>query len=229
MKTKHEIKAEPRKDQGKGASRRLRRSGKVPGVLYGANETASNIQLDHHLALQYTKSEWFFSSILDMDLSGSNKKVLLRDIQRHPFKMQIMHIDFQSISENETIRVRVPLHFLNQEISPAGKKSGVLITHELNEVEVSCLAKDLPEYIEIDLANLNIGDIVHLSDLVLPAGVVIPMLKFGKEHDHAVVLAKELKEEVPAPAAAAAAAPVVAGKAAPAAAAKAPAKEEKKK
>jgi large subunit ribosomal protein L25 len=124
------------------------------------------------------------------------QKVLLRDMQRHPFKQQILHLDFLRINENEEIRVRVPLHFLNQETSPAGKAAGVIIMHEVTEVEVACLPKDLPEYIEVDLADLKVDDIIHLSSLKLPAGTEIPELKLGKEHDITVVSAKLGREEV---------------------------------
>jgi large subunit ribosomal protein L25 len=119
------------------------------------------------------------------------QKVLLRDLQRHPFRPQILHLDFQRVSENEAIHTKVPLHFLNQEKSPAGKTSGVVVTHELNEVEISCLPKDLPEFIAVDLSALKEGDVVHLSELILPAGVSIPELKLGKEHDLAVVIARQ--------------------------------------
>jgi large subunit ribosomal protein L25 len=122
--------------------------------------------------------------------------VLLRDMQRHPYKQIIMHLDFQRVDENQAIRVAVPLHFLNEDKSPAGKAADVVVTHELNEVEVSCLPKDLPEFIEIDLSALAVGDIVHLSELKLPKGVEIPELKLGKEHDVAVVIAKHGKEEI---------------------------------
>jgi large subunit ribosomal protein L25 len=196
MATHHEIKATNRKDEGKGASRRLRHAAKVPAIVYGGHADPVSIQLEHNDVYLASQHEWFYSAILDLNLEGTAQKVLLRDLQRHPFKPQIMHIDFQRVSENEAIRVSVPLHFLNQETSPAGKTSGVVVMHELNEVEISCLPKDLPEFIEVDLAALKEGDVLHLSDLVLPAGVEIPELKLGKEHDVAVVLARQLKEEV---------------------------------
>ncbi|MNV83614.1 50S ribosomal protein L25 [compost metagenome] len=119
-------------------------------------------------------------------------------MQRHPFKQIIMHLDFQRVDANQAIRVAVPLHFLNEDKSPAGKAADVVVTHELNEVEVSCLPKDLPEFIEIDLSELKVGDIVHLSELKLPKGVEIPELKLGKEHDVAIVIAKHGKEEAEA-------------------------------
>ena len=194
----HEIPAEGRKDEGKGASRRLRRSDKVPAIVYGGKEAPQSIQFDHKDVYMASQNEWFYSAILDLKIGGANQKVLLRDMQRHPYKQRLLHLDFQRVNENEALRARVPLHFLNQEKSPAGKTAGILITHELNEVTVSCLPRDLPEYIELDLSELKLGDIVHLSDIKLPAGVELPELKLGKEHDHAVVVAKTVKEEVEA-------------------------------
>ena len=241
MATTHEIPAESRSDEGKGASRRLRHSGKVPAIVYGSSEPPANIQLDHNTVWLASHNEWFYSAILDLALDGKTQKVLLRDLQRHPFKPQLLHLDFQRVDENKAIRIRVPLHFLNQEKSPAGKMAGVLISHALTDVEISCLPKDLPEFISVDLGALNVGDIVHISDLQLPSGVEIPELRLGKEHDAAVVTAQELKVEVEvapvvegaeavagvpgAPVAPAAAA----GAAAPAAAAAAPAKKDEKK
>ena len=243
MATTHEIPAERRSDEGKGASRRLRRAGYVPAVVYGGDLKPVSIQLEHKDVWLASQNEWFYSSILDLSLAGDVQKVLLRDMQRHPFKQLVLHIDFQRVNENEAIRIRVPLHFLNQEKSPAGKKSGVVVTHEMNDVEISCLPKNLPEYIEVDLGSIDVGDIVHLSELKLPEGVEIPELRLGKEHDHAIAVAKEIKEEIEevpvvaegeaaavagaAPAAGAPAAPGAAP-AAPAAGA-APAKKEDKK
>jgi large subunit ribosomal protein L25 len=216
----HEITVERRNDEGKGASRRLRRAGFVPAIVYGGDLKPVSIQISHNTVWHASQNEWFYSSILDLNLGGEVQKVLLRDMQRHPFKQLVLHLDFQRINENEAIRLRVPLHFKNQEVSPAGKASGVVITHELNEVEIACLPKDLPEYIEIDLAELKVGDIIHLSELKLPGGVEIPELRLGKEHDHAVVIAQEVREEAePAPAAEGE------GAAAPAA----PAKKDEKK
>jgi large subunit ribosomal protein L25 len=196
MATQHEIKATGRKDEGKGASRRLRHAAMVPAILYGGHKDPVSIQIEHNDVFLASQHEWFYSAILNLNLDGATEKVLLRDMQRHPFKPQIMHIDFQRISEGEAIRVSVPLHFLNQEKSPAGKISGVLIMHELNDVEISCLPKHLPEFIEVDLIALEEGDIVHLSDLKLPEGVEIPELRFGKEHDVAVVVARKPRQEI---------------------------------
>jgi large subunit ribosomal protein L25 len=209
----HIIKATSRKDEGKGASRRLRRADQVPAILYGGHKDPVSIQLLHNDVYLASQNEWFYSAILDLEMEGGTQKVLLRDMQRHPFKPTIMHIDFQRVSENEAIRVSVPLHFLNQEKSPAGKTSGVVIMHEVNDVEISCLPRDLPEYIEVDLSALKEGDVLHLSDIKLPKGVEIPELKLGKEHDVALVIARQLKEEVePAADAAAPAADVPAAK-----------------
>ena len=196
MATKHEIPAESRKDEGKGASRRLRRASKVPAIVYGNNMEPASIQLDHNTAWLASQHEWFYSAILDLQVEGATQRVLLRDMQRHPFKAQLLHLDFQRIDENKAIRIRVPLHFLNQEKSPAGKMAGVLISHAITELEISVLPKDLPEYIEVDLSELAVGDIVHLSDIKLPQGVEVPELRLGKEHDVAVVTAQEMKEEV---------------------------------
>ena len=195
MATTHEIKVQRREDEGKGASRRLRHAGDVPAIVYGGELKPVSIKLNHNDVWLASQHEWFYSSILDLSLNGDVQKVLLRDIQRHPFKQLIMHLDFQRVNDNETLRTAVPLHFLNEDKSPAGKSSEVVVTHELNEVVVECLPKDLPENIEIDLSALSVGDIVHLSDLKLPAGVEIPELKLGKEHDVAVVIARHGREE----------------------------------
>ncbi len=195
----HVINVERRGDEGKGASRRLRRDGKVPAIVYGGELKPVGIQLDHEKLWLASQNEWFYSSILDLSLEGEVQKVLLRDLQRHPYKQQIMHVDFQRVSENEILRAAVPLHLVNGEKSPAGKIAGVVIMHELTEVSVSCLPKDLPESIEVDLTDLAVGSVVHLSDLKLPPGVEIPQLKLGKEHDVAVVVAKHARvEEEPA-------------------------------
>ena len=219
MATIHEITAERRADQGKGASRRLRRDGKVPAVVYGAGAPAENIQFDHLKLSLAARNEWFSSAILDLLVEGNRQKVLLRDVQKHPVKPQLLHLDFLRIDEAKPIRVHVPIHFVNKEKSPAGKSAGVVISHNLTDVEVACLPKDLPEHIELDLINLELGDILHLSDLKLPAGVEIPELKLGKEYDHTVVSAQAVRAEVEeAPAEGAAEGTAAEGAAAPAAA-----------
>lgn len=194
----HNIKAAGRKDEGKGASRRLRHAGLIPAVIYGGEAAPQSLQLEHEKTWLASQNEWFYSSILDLEVDGKVEKALLRDIQRHPFKQIIMHIDFQRVDENKPLRTSVPLHFLNEEKSPAGKAAEVVVTHELTEVVIECLPRDLPEFLEVDLAELTVGTILHMSDLKLPAGVSIPELKLGKEHDLALVIAKHGKEDAAA-------------------------------
>lgn len=210
MSNTHEIKAQSRKDEGKGASRRLRHAGFVPAVVYGAGQAPQSIQIEHNTILLSAKHEWFFSSVLDLNVDGKVEKVLVRDWQKHPYKLQMLHMDFQRVDQNKAIHLNVPVHFLNQEKSAAAKTSGVVISHNLTEVEVSCLPKDLPEFIELDLTDLKPGDIVHLSQLKLPKGVEIVALHLGADHDIAVVTANAVKEEVEE-------APAAEGEAAPAA------------
>ena len=203
--SEHTLKATGRKVEGKGASRRLRHAASIPAIVYGGKSEPKAIQLDHEKIWLAQQNEWFYSSILTLDIDGKAEPVLLRDIQRHPFKQIIMHLDFQRVDLNAALKASVPLHFIGQEGSPASKSADVVITHELNEVTVSCLPRDLPEFIEIDLSNLKVGDIVHLSDVKLPKGVELPELKLGKEHDVAVVIAKhgrvEAEETAEAPSA----------------------------
>lgn len=191
----HEIKVERREDEGKGASRRLRHAGKIPAIVYGGELKPVSIQIEHETIWLASQNEWFYSSILDLSLNGDVQKVLLRDLQRHPYKQLIMHLDFQRVSDNEALTASVPLHFVNEETSPAGKSPDVVVTHELNEVTISCLPKDLPEFISVDLGALELGQVIHLSEIALPAGVEIPQLKLSKEHDVAVAIAKHAREE----------------------------------
>jgi large subunit ribosomal protein L25 len=190
----HEIKAQSRKDEGKGASRRLRHASFVPAVVYGAGQDPESIQIEHNTILLAAKNEWFFSSVLDLNVDGKVQKVLVRDWQKHPFKQLMMHMDFMRVDESQVIRVNVPLHFLNQDKSPAAKMSGVVVSHNLTEVEVTCLPKNLPEFIELDLGNLKEGDIIHLSQLTLPANVELPALQLGEDYDIAVVTVNQVKE-----------------------------------
>ncbi|MCK9539372.1 50S ribosomal protein L25/general stress protein Ctc [Dokdonella sp.] len=195
MATKHEIKVERRDVEGKGASRRLRRAGMVPAIVYGGDLGPVSIQMAHKDVWHASQNDWFYSSILDLNLGGDVQPVLLRDMQRHPFKQVVLHLDFQRINENEPIRLRVPFQFVNGEISVAGKTAGVVIMHELTDVEISCLPRNLPEGIRVDLAALQPGAIIHLSEITLPEGVEIADLRFGKEYDRAVVVAKEVRAE----------------------------------
>lgn len=191
----HEITVERREGAGRGASRRLRHTGNIPAIVYGGGLDPVSIQLSHEEVWLAQQNEWFYSSILGLSLKGDVQQVLLRDVQRHPAKPRILHLDFQRVMANEAIRVEVPLRFINQEISPAGKTSGVVIMHELTEVEIECLPADLPANIEVDLAELREGDIWHLSGLKLPEGVVIPALKLGGDYDVAMVIARQLAAE----------------------------------
>ena len=193
--SEHIIKATGRSVEGKGASRRLRRADMIPAIVYGGKTAPQPIKLEHEPIWLASQHEWFYASLLNLEIDGKVEQVLLRDLQRHPYKQQIRHLDFQRVDANEALRTRVQLHFVNQEKSPAGKTGGVVVMHELTEVEISCLKKNLPEAIEVDLGNLAVGGVVHLSDLKLPAGVELPALKLGKEHDVAVVVAKHGKEE----------------------------------
>jgi large subunit ribosomal protein L25 len=168
-----EIVAEKRDLQGKGASRRLRREGKVPGILYGAHKEPVAITLDHNELWKQLAHEAFYSHVHTLHLDGASERVVLKDLQRHPFQMQVMHIDLQRVAEDERIAMRVPLHFLNEASSVAVKSAGAVISHLASEVEVECLPRDLPEYIEVDLQHLEVGTILHASDLKLPEGVVL--------------------------------------------------------
>ena len=194
--SEHTIKATGRNVEGKGASRRLRHAAQLPAIVYGGSAAPQPIQIEHEAIWLASQHEWFYSSLLNLDIDGKVEQVLLRDMQRHPYKQLIMHLDFQRVDASQALRTKVQLHFLNQEKSPAGKTGGVIVMHELTEVEISCLPKDLPEAIEVDLSDLAVGAVVHLSDLKLPAGVELPALKLGKEHDVAVVVAKHGKDEV---------------------------------
>jgi large subunit ribosomal protein L25 len=165
------IKAEPRSVQGTGASRRLRRESKVPGVIYGAGKDATPIQLDHKDLWFKLKMEAFHASILDMEVGAEKSQVLLRDYQMHPFKPLILHADFQRVAADRKIHMSVPLHFVNEEISPGVKVAGGLVEHVMKEIEIECLPKDLPEFVEVDLANLQAGHSLHVSALKLPPGV----------------------------------------------------------
>src|SRR5258708_17526315 len=159
-----------REAQGTGASRRLRHQGKVPGILYGGRSEAVNIELDHNPLFHSLKREKFHASVLEMELEGRSERVLLRDFQMHPYRPLVLHIDFQRVAEDQKIHVRVPLHFVGAENSPAVKASGAIIGHVLSDLDISCLPRDLPEFIEVDLSHLTAQDTVHVRDLKLPAG-----------------------------------------------------------
>jgi len=166
-----EIEVTKRTVQGTGASRRLRHSGRVPGILYGAGKDALAIELDHNELFHKLRQESFHASVLNLKLDGEMQPALLRDVQMHPFRAIVLHVDFQRVDVNRKIHMKVPLHFINADISPGVKLSGANISHILNEVEVLCLPADLPEFIEVDLKDLTVGHSLHLSDIKVPAGI----------------------------------------------------------
>ena len=196
-----------RAKQGTGASRRLRNAGKVPGIVYGGEGEPQLIELDHNALWQAIKKEAFHSTVLDMELAGKTAKVLLRDLQIHPFKQKILHIDFQRVSAKQKIHMKIPLHYSGQEESNAVKIDKALVNHILNELEVSCLPADLPEAINIDLSKLEKGATLTLKDIALPKGVE-PVLHGHTAEDTVLVsVVMPAAEEPEAPAADAAAAP----------------------
>ncbi|HEY5602428.1 MAG TPA: 50S ribosomal protein L25/general stress protein Ctc [Gammaproteobacteria bacterium] len=178
---------ETRKDVGKGASRRLRRAGKVPGILYGAGKEVVSLIMDHNEIMHHLEHEAFYSHILNVAVDGKPQKAVLKDVQRHPAKPVIMHVDFLRVSETNKIHMHVPLHFKNADIAPGVKIDGGLVSHLMSSVDIVCLAKDLPEYLEVDLGNMKVGDSLHLSDIKLPQGVEIPALAQGPDHDLPIV------------------------------------------
>ncbi len=166
------ISAVIREDVGKGASRRLRRSGKIPAVLYGGDKEPVALTMDHTEILHATENESFYSSIQEIQVEdGRTQQVVVRDLQRHPFKQQILHMDFMRVLASEVLRISVPLHFVGEEDSPAGKTSGVVIQHQVTDVEIAALPKDLPEFLDVDLSELDAGGSVMLSEISLPEGV----------------------------------------------------------
>jgi large subunit ribosomal protein L25 len=168
-----EFTAFPRTQEGRGASRRMRRAGKAPGIVYGGSAAPQPIELDHNALFHALRNEAFHSSILSMKMDGAASKVLLRDVQMHPFKNEILHVDFQRVEENRRIHMKVPLHFVNEDDSPAVKLSGALVSHVLNEIDITCLPKDLPEFVEVDLGTLAVGQSLHASGVKLPGGVAL--------------------------------------------------------
>ena len=205
MSDSHTIHAEIRADVGKGASRRLRREGKIPAVLYGGDNDAVALTLNHKDILHDAESESFYSSIMDIKVEdGRQQQVVVRDMQRHPYKLRIMHVDFMRVSETEVLRISIPFHFVGEEDSPAGKTSGVVIQHQMTEVEIAALPKDLPEYIEVDLSGLDAGDAVMLSEIKAPEGVEIPQLLLEEVTDVMVANAIHISEDQGTGAAAAA-------------------------
>ncbi len=181
------LNAEIREDVGKGASRRLRHQGKIPAVIYGGKKDPATLTLEHEPLRHAADSEAFYSSILEIKVAdGRKQKVVVRDVQHHPYKAQIMHLDFLRVSAQEILRMSVPIHYTGEELSEAGKASGVVIQHLVTEVEIAALPANLPEYLDVDLSELEIGDVVMLSDIKMPEGVEIVALS-GDEPDDAMI------------------------------------------
>ncbi|NKN32176.1 50S ribosomal protein L25/general stress protein Ctc [Marichromatium bheemlicum] len=172
--------AQPRETVGKGASRRLRRAGEVPAIVYGGHQEPQMVTVSHNEMLKHLEHEAFYSHVLNLTIGEETSTVVLKDLQRHPAKPFILHVDFQRVTQDEQLRMSVPLHFLNEE-ECVGVKAGGQIARSLTEVEVSCLPKDLPEFVEVDMAAMEIGAIVHLSELALPAGVELAHAAAGDE------------------------------------------------
>ena len=180
-----EFVAESRGQSGKSAAKRARRTGNVPAVIYGGHGEPQMLVLSHNEVIKHLAHEAVYSHVLDINVDGKTEKAVLKGVQRHPAKFQVLHMDFLRVTMSEALKVHVPLHFINEQTSVGGKKGGI-VAHAMIDVEVSCLPSALPDYIEVDLSGLDIGESVHLSDIVLPAGVEIVALAQGPEHDHPV-------------------------------------------
>jgi large subunit ribosomal protein L25 len=202
-----EISARKREAQGTGASRRLRRMGRVPGILYGGEQGPVNIELDHQALYLNLRNERFHASILTLDVAGTKEQVLLRSVNMHPYRPQVQHVDFQRVQKNKKLHMKVPLHFANAEKSPGVKDQGGVVSHVLNELDITCFPDDLPEYIEVDLGNLSVGNSIHARELKLPKGVELALKKDENPVVATVVVPQLITEEEEAAAAAAAVAP----------------------
>jgi large subunit ribosomal protein L25 len=199
---KIEVTAFPRAQQGSSASRRLRVAGRVPGIVYGADKAAQNVELEHKALLRNLGLEAFHASILDMTLNGEKFQALLRDYQMHPWKKQVVHVDFQRVDKNRKIHMRVPLHFVNGEIAPGVKTGGGVVQHTLNAIDIQCLPDDLPAYIEVDLKDMELNDTLHVMELAMPKGVEpVSKLKLENPSVVSVHVPKEIviEEEAAAP------------------------------
>ncbi|HEX4376919.1 MAG TPA: 50S ribosomal protein L25/general stress protein Ctc [Steroidobacteraceae bacterium] len=220
MRTTYQIGADSRHDQGKGASRRLRRAGKVPAVIYGGKDQPQNVTLDHQQLLTVIDKEKFYSSIINLNLDSKPLPAIVRDVQMHPAKNAVVHVDFQRVEENEVLKIHLPIHFKGEAVSPGVKLQGGIVSHLIQDIEVNCLPKDLPDFLELDLSAMNLNDSKHVGDIPLPSGVTIPELA---HRNRPVVSVHSPRVAEPEPEAAAAAEGAAAGPAAGAAAAAAPA------
>ena len=171
------VEAEPRVAQGTGASRRLRRTGKIPAIIYGGNDGPQNITISHNELLKQLKVEAFYAHILTIELEGKKVQAVLKDLQRHPVRDEVYHADFQRVVADQMLRKSVPLHFIGEDVAPGIKLGGGMIEHFINEVEIECLPADLPEFISVDVSKLALGEVIHLADLSLPQGVTLIELK----------------------------------------------------
>lgn len=197
MSVQFELTAETRGQTGTTVSRRFRRDGKVPAVLYGAGKDNQNLLLDHLEVLRNLEVEAFYSAIITIKTGNGSERAILRDVQMHPYRSQVQHVDLQRVSETETLRIRIPLHFMGADVAPGVKVQGGIISHLVNEVEISCLPSQLPEYLEVDVSQLNLHESVKLSDIELPEGVELLALAHGGEDQTiASVLAPKVVEEV---------------------------------
>ncbi len=188
--------AEIREDQGKGASRRLRHQGKVPAIIYGAGRPPRALVFDHNRVIQQLENESFYSSVLNIKVGEKSQAVILKDVQRHPARPVVMHMDFQRIVEDQEIRMSVPLHFIGEDVAPGVKQAGGAISHLMNEVDIVCLPRHLPEFIDVDVSELELDEMLSMSDIKLPEGVSIPALAQGPEQDRPIVSIHVIKEVV---------------------------------
>ncbi len=196
MSDKFDLIAESREDQGKGASRRLRHQGKVPAIIYGAGRPPRALAFDHNKVLKQLENESFYSSVLNIKVGENSQAAILKDLQRHPARPIIMHMDFQRIVEDEVIKMNVPLHFIGEDVAIGVKQGGGNVSRLMTEVEVVCLPKDLPEYIDVDITDLELDAMLSMSDIKLPEGVEIPALAQGPEADRPIVSIHVIKEVV---------------------------------
>lgn len=230
MRIAFELSAEPRNDQGKGASRRLRHSGKVPAILYGAHVEPTRLALEHHKLMALVTDEKFYSSIISVKVGGQQQPAVVKDVQMHPARNAVLHVDLQRVLENEKIRLYVPIHFKGEAAAPGVKTQGGVVSHHMADLEVVCLPKDLPEYIELDLSGMNLNDSLYVSDIKVGPGVTISALAHGANPPVVSIHAPRVAE--PEPTAEAEAAPAAEGAvaaAAPAEGAAAGAKKEEGK
>ncbi len=202
-----EMNAEPRSDSGKGASRRLRKEGLVPAIVYGGDKDPAMVSLKHNELIHELENEATYTQIIDLKVGGDVEKVILRDLQRHPYKNKVMHADFYRVNMKQTLNVNIPIHVINDDICVGVKMEGGMLTTLLNEIEVVCLPKDLPEYIEVDAENIHLGETLHLSEIKLPEGVESAALQYGEDHYTGVLSVvktrataeEEVEEEAEAP------------------------------